>query len=363
MRCPDHAHGSPGSVIELLEAIGPFTDPPAYGGDAEDAFDLVLPSLPGYGFSAEPAEVGWDPGRIARAWAELMGRLGYTRYAHRAATKAPASPTLWAARRPRDWPASPRTSSGGDRRWLPCRRTSEQERAAREAVGPHSGTAASAISWSKPRGRRPSATPFWVHPSPWRPGCSTTTPTATARSPGSSSRQPSGSLTKDHILDNITLYWLTGTGASAARSYLQGGRARRFRRGSPRPEVTVPVGFTTFPDEIFRAPRSWVEKAYPNLPTSTKPTEAAISPPGKSPSCSLPRSGPRSRRCANDSPHRLQAIPLHALRTGIRVHAGRRHLRDAGQLMTTLAVGVSDHRNNIEISNLVSGISRSMLRR
>jgi hypothetical protein len=94
-------HGWPGSVIELLEVVGPLTDPTAHGGRAEDAFHLVVPSLPGYGFSGEPGEVGWDPGRIARAWAELMAAMS-----PRAATRAPPSPTPWAARPPRGWPAS-----------------------------------------------------------------------------------------------------------------------------------------------------------------------------------------------------------------------------------------------------------------
>ena len=99
-------HGWPGSVIELLGVIGPLTDPAAHGGSAGDAFDLVIPSLPGYGFSAAPAEAGWDPGRIAQAWAELMRRLGYTATPPRAATRAPGSPTRWAAWRPKAWPAS-----------------------------------------------------------------------------------------------------------------------------------------------------------------------------------------------------------------------------------------------------------------
>ena len=104
-------HGWPGSVIELLGTVGPLTDPTAHGGQAEDAFDLVLPSLPGYGFSAEPAEVGWDPGRVARAWAELMRRLGYTRYVPQGGDWAPSSPTRWAARHRRGCSASTSTCS------------------------------------------------------------------------------------------------------------------------------------------------------------------------------------------------------------------------------------------------------------
>ena len=104
-------HGWPGSVIELLETVGPLTDPTAHGGRAEDAFDLVLPSLPGYGFSGEPTDVGWDPGRVAQAWAELMGRLGYTRYVAQGGDVGPPSPTRWAARHPRGCSASTPTCS------------------------------------------------------------------------------------------------------------------------------------------------------------------------------------------------------------------------------------------------------------
>ena len=99
-------HGWPGSVIELLETIGPLTDPTAHGGNAEDAFHLVLPSLPGYGFSSEPAELGWSSGRVAQAWAELMHRLGYTRYVAQGGDVGAPSPTSWAARRPRGCSAS-----------------------------------------------------------------------------------------------------------------------------------------------------------------------------------------------------------------------------------------------------------------
>jgi hypothetical protein len=114
-------------------------------------------------------------------------------------------------------------------------------------------------------------------------------------------KQPSGNLTPDHIVDNITVYWLTGTGVSAAREYWESGQAaaRAAAAGQAPPPVAVPVGFTTCPGEIFRAPCSWVQKAYPPSPTSTRPNGAVTSPPGKSPSCSRPRSAPRSRRSAS----------------------------------------------------------------
>ena len=179
-------HGWPGSVIEMLEAVGPLTDPLAHGGRPEDAFDLVLPSIPGYGFSAEPTEIGWHSGRVAQAWAELMHRLGYTHYVAQGGDQGAAVTDAMGRQAPEGLlgihmnllvPALVGTASRRDpRRNAPRRRRS-----------PHSGRAASATSWSRPPGPRRSATPCWTHPSPWRPGCSTTTRTATTRSPAPSS--------------------------------------------------------------------------------------------------------------------------------------------------------------------------------
>jgi hypothetical protein len=129
----------------------------------------------------------------------------------------------------------------------------------RSTRSPHSVRPALATSWSRRRGRRRSATPCWIRPSPWRPGCATTIRTRLIDG------QPSGNLTRDHIVDNITLYWLTGTGASAARSYWESGQEQARAAGQAPPPVSIPVGFTTFPGEIWRTPRSWVEKAYPNV--------------------------------------------------------------------------------------------------
>src|SRR5215217_3861542 len=175
-------HGWPGSVIELLETVGPLTDPTAHGGDAEDAFHLVLPSLPGYGFLGEPTEVGWDVGRVARAWAELMNRLGYTRYVAQGGDVGAAVTDAMGRQAPEGLLGIHTNLlvtilAGG-----PCR-GNPRRNAPRSTRSTHSTRAASATSWSRPRGRRRSATPCWIHPSPWRPGCSTTTPTATRRSP------------------------------------------------------------------------------------------------------------------------------------------------------------------------------------
>ena len=181
-------HGWPGSVIELLEAVGPLTDPTAHGGDAEDAFDLVLPSLPGYGFSGEPAELGWNAGRVALAWAELMRRLGYTRYVAQGGDVGALVTDRWAARRPRGWSAYHlnllmAVLAIGDHLPQGIRTGTRSGRGARDVQG----GAASATSSRWQRGRRRSATPCWIHPSRWRPGCSTTTRTATTRSPARSS--------------------------------------------------------------------------------------------------------------------------------------------------------------------------------
>ena len=297
-------HGWPGSVIELLETVGPLTDPTAHGGRAEDAFDLVLPSIPGYGFSAEPTEIGWYAGRVAQAWAELMHRLGYTRYVAQGGDQGASVTDAMGRQAPEGLIGIHTnllvTALAGARRPKPRRN------ARRPTRSPRSGRAASATSSSRPRGRRRSATPCWIPPSPSRAGCSTTTPTPTTRSPApSSTGSPPGGLTRDHILDNITLYWLTGTGASAARSYWEAGRAqalaaapgRLLRRSSSRSASPRSPARSSGP----RAAGS--RRATPTSPTSTRPTRAATSPPGKSPSCSRPRSGRRSSRCADDSPY------------------------------------------------------------
>jgi pimeloyl-ACP methyl ester carboxylesterase len=257
-------HGWPGSVVELLEIVGPLTDPTAYGGTAEDAFDLVLPSLPGYGFSGQPAEVGWDAGRIARAWAELMSRLGYTRYVAQGGDQG-AGVTDAMARRAPDALAGIHLNflrSALADTTLPT--DSEQERDARAAV---TSFRTSGFGYFLEQTTRPQTIGYALLDSPvalagWMLDHDTDSYTKIARA--FVEGQPTGGLTRDHVLDNVTLYWLTGTGASAARSYWEGGRATALAGKTP-PQVTVPVGFTTFPGEIFRAPRSWVERTYPTL--------------------------------------------------------------------------------------------------
>ena len=258
-------HGWPGSVIELLGVVGPLTDPTAHGGRAEDAFDLVLPSLPGYGFSGEPAEVGWDPGRVARAWAELMRRLGYSRYVAQGGDVG-ASVTDAMGRQAPEGLAGIHmnllvTALGGSA--MPAE--TEQERAALEQTKTFR---ASGFGYFLEQATRPQTIGYALLDSPvalaaWMLDHDTDAYEKISRA--FVDGQPSGGLTRDHILDNITMYWLTGTGASAARSYWESGRAQADAAGRPPPEVSLPVGFTTFPGEIFRAPRSWVEKGYPQL--------------------------------------------------------------------------------------------------
>ena len=260
-------HGWPGSVIELLGAVGPLTDPTAHGGRAGDAFDLVLPSLPGYGFSAEPAEIGWDPGRVARAWAELMNRLGYTRYVAQGGDQGAAITDAMGREAPEGLLGIHMnllvTALGGGA--MPA--GTEQERAALEQTKTFR---ASGFGYFLEQATRPQTIGYALLDSPvalagWMLDHDTDAYYKISRA--FVDGQPSGGLTRDHILDNITVYWLTGTGASAARSYWEGGRAQALAAaaGQAPPEVKLPVGFTTFPGEIFRAPRSWVEKGYPTL--------------------------------------------------------------------------------------------------
>jgi pimeloyl-ACP methyl ester carboxylesterase len=259
-------HGWPGSVIELLEVVGPLTDPTAHGGGAQDAFDLVLPSLPGYGFSSEPAEVGWNPGRVAHAWAELMHRLGYTRYVAQGGDQGAAVTDAMGRQAPAGLLGIHMNLllaglAGG----YPSGDPSEAERAALGAIATFNS---SGKGYFIEQDTRPQTIGYALLDSPvalaaWM--LDHDTDSYYKISHAFLDKQPSGHLTRDRILDNITLYWLTGTGASAARSYWESGRAAALAAGHAPPEVSIPVGFTTFPGEIFRAPRSWVEKAYPSL--------------------------------------------------------------------------------------------------
>jgi pimeloyl-ACP methyl ester carboxylesterase len=261
-------HGWPGSVVELLETIGPLTDPTAHGGRAEDAFHLVLPSIPGYGFSDEPTELGWGPIRIGQAWEELMQRLGYTRYVAQGGDVG-SQVTDAMGRLGLDGLIGIHTNlltpALGDAEALSESPPSPAERAALDALAEFHATGA---GYFVEQATRPQTIGYALLDSPvalaaWMLDHDTDAYEKITRA--FVNGQPSGGLTRDHILDNITVYWLTGTGATAARSYWENGRAQALGAGQPPPPVKLPVGFTTFPGEIFRAPRSWVEQAYPTL--------------------------------------------------------------------------------------------------
>jgi pimeloyl-ACP methyl ester carboxylesterase len=258
-------HGWPGSVIELLDSIGPLTDPTAHGGSAEDAFHLVLPSLPGYGLAGEPAEVGWDLGRTARGWAELMSRLGYTRYVAQGGDVGAGVTDAMGRQAPEGLVGIhtnllvPALSDP-----MPTDTDEERSAAAQIATFGKSGN-----GYFVEMATRPQTIGYALLDSPvalaaWMIDHDTDAYYKIARA--FVDGQPSGNLTRDHILDNITLYWLTGTGASAARSYWEAyGPDAPAAGAQPLPAPTIPFAFSAFPGEIWRTPRSWVEASYPNV--------------------------------------------------------------------------------------------------
>ncbi|MFL5505116.1 MAG: alpha/beta fold hydrolase, partial [Gemmatimonadaceae bacterium] len=259
-------HGWPGSVIELLETIGPLTDPTKYGGTPADAFHVVLPSLPGYGFSGVPTELGWDSGRIARAWAELMTRLGYTRYVAQGGDVGANVTDFMGRQGPRGLIGIHLSLLSGalaiaDK--LPA--TSEQERAAHNAL---TTFRTSGFGYFLEQSTRPQTIGYSLLDSPvglaaWMLDHDTDSYHKISRA--FVNNEPVGRLTRESIVDNITLYWLTGTGASAARWYWEFGQFLAAAGGSAPPPVKVPVAFTAFPGEIWAAPRSWVDAVYPGV--------------------------------------------------------------------------------------------------
>jgi pimeloyl-ACP methyl ester carboxylesterase len=267
-------HGWPGSIVEQLKIVGPLTDPTAHGASASDAFHVVIPSMPGYGFSGKPAGTGWDAARIANAYVELMRRLGYTRFAAQGGdwgaivveTMAggrddpeavePAPPELigihtnMANAVPQDVHAAAAAGSP------PPAGLSDEERASYE----HLAFFYEHVGYAVLMGSRPQTltglvdspvglAAFMIDHDPW------SLDLITRAFQGA----PTG-LTRDDVLDNITLFWLTKTGVSAARMYWEY-KGTFFATKN----VTVPVGVSVFPDELYAAPRSWAERAYPNL--------------------------------------------------------------------------------------------------
>jgi pimeloyl-ACP methyl ester carboxylesterase len=263
-------HGWPGSVFELLKTVGPLADPTAHGGSAEDAFDLVLPSMPGYGFSGKPTDTGWGPDRIARTWAELMKRLGYTRYVAQGGDWGSPVCNAMARQAPEgllgihiNLPAivppeiAAVLAAGGP---APEGLT-EEERATFDVF-----SAAAKMgnrSYAVMMGSRPQTIGYAITDSPaglaaWmlgHPGFTNWTYT---------SSDPEKS--PDEVLDDVTLYWLTNTATSSGRIYWEyGGRSPAFASPEMTSEISLPVAITVFPGESYRAPETWARRAYRNL--------------------------------------------------------------------------------------------------
>jgi len=264
-------HGWPGSVIEQLKIVDPLVNPTAHGGRAEDAFDVVIPSIPGYGFSGKPTDKGWDPDRIARAWAELMKRLGYAHYVAQGGDWGTPISSAMARQKAEgllgihiNLPATlppeviPALAGGP----LPAGIT-EQEREVVEALRKYNMTGSSAyftMLTARPQTvgygatDSPAGLAAWilVHPGfkDWKYGA-----------------DAKHSPTRDDVLDNITLYWLTNTAASAGRLYWENGARGSVIASVPQKtsEISLPVAITVFPEDVYRAPETWAKRAYPNL--------------------------------------------------------------------------------------------------
>jgi pimeloyl-ACP methyl ester carboxylesterase len=255
-------HGWPGSIIELLKVIDPLSDPTAHGGRAEDAFDLVIPSIPGFGFSGKPTGTGWDPDHIAQAWAELMKRLGYTRYVAQGgdwgapitsamARHAPAGLLGIHVNLPATVPADLQNAINSGEP-APAG-LSDVEKAAFESVSDFSKKRR---GYAVMMGTRPQTVGYGLTDSPVG---------IAAWMVDYNNGEPQRLLTKDEMLDDITLYWLTNTAISSARLYWENKNAILSAAAQMTVEISIPVGVTVFPGEIYRAPKTWTQRAYRNL--------------------------------------------------------------------------------------------------
>jgi len=259
-------HGWPGSIVEQMKIVGPLTNPTAFGGTGADAFDVVIPSLPGHGFSGKPTELGWDPVRIARAWAVLMGRLGYTHYVAQGGDWGNAVTEQMALQLP--------PGLVGIHTNMPATLPDDIAKALGAGGAAPAGLSADeqyaydqldffykhGLAYAQEMGNRPQ-TLYGIEDSPI--GLAAWMLDHDARSYALITRVFAGQsegLSRTDILDNVTLYWLTGTAVSSARLYWESKLAFFAPKG-----VTLPVGVSAFPDEIYTAPKSWSERAYPKL--------------------------------------------------------------------------------------------------
>jgi pimeloyl-ACP methyl ester carboxylesterase len=264
-------HGWPGSILEQIKLIGPLTDPTTHGGKAEDAFDVVIPSMPGYGFSAKPTSPGWGPERMARAWPELMKRLGYTRYVAQGGDwgafvvdqmglQAPAGLLAIHTNMPATVPTDvDKALLAGSP--APSGLSAEEQRAYEQLVRTFKQVDYARLMASRPQtlygiADSPVGLAAWLLDHNDADG----QPAAAVATALNRTTSATGELTRDEILDNITLYWLTNTGVSASRLYWEYKGGFFNAKG-----VKIPVAVTVFPGEQYEAPRSWAERAYPKL--------------------------------------------------------------------------------------------------
>ena len=255
-------HGWPGSVFELLQTVDLLTDPTAHGGSAEDAFHLVLPSMPGYGFSGKPSVPGWNAERIARAWTVLMTRLGYARYVAQGGDWGAPISSAMARQSSNGFSASTSTCQ------RPCRRGGDAARSGGTAPAEFSEKERTAFNsldtffkkyraYAAMMGTRPQTIGYALTDSPVG---------LAAWMYDYNNAEPERLLSKDEMLDDVTLYWLTNTATSSARLYWETkGQSIVLAAAQKTDEISLPVAITVFPDEVYRAPETWARRAYRNL--------------------------------------------------------------------------------------------------